>query len=49
MWLSCELCTCKMAERIVHVWGERAEDDITMLPKEWEARVADDSRVFFLK
>lgn len=38
-----------MAERMVHVWGEKAEDDITMLPKEWEARVADDNRVFFLK
>ena len=30
-------------------WGERAEDDITLLPREWEARVAADSRLFFLK
>ena len=31
------------------VWGDMAEDDITKLPEEWEARVADDSRLYFVK
>ena len=31
------------------MWGERAEDDITKLPEEWEARVADDNRLYFVK
>ena len=30
-------------------WGESAEDDITKLPSEWEVRVADDNRVYFVK
>ena len=30
-------------------WGEHVEDDITRLPKGWEARVAADSRVYFLE
>ena len=31
------------------LWGERREDDITKLPDEWEARVADDNRIYFVK
>ena len=40
-----------MAERTRSyvMWGDRTEDDITKLPDEWEARVADDSRLYFVK
>ena len=31
------------------VWGCKPEDDITKLPEEWEARVADDNRLYFVK
>lgn len=31
------------------LWGDRSEDDITKLPDEWEARVADDNRIYFVK
>ena len=31
------------------MWGDRGEDDITKLPEEWEARVADDNRLYFVK
>ena len=31
------------------VWGQRKQDDITRLSREWEARVAEDGRVFFVK
>lgn len=31
------------------VWGEFADDDITKLPQGYEARVADDNRVYFMK
>ena len=30
-------------------WGKLAEDDITRLPKEYEARVSEDNRVYFVK
>lgn len=30
------------------VWGQRKQDDITRLSREWEARVAEDGRVFFV-
>ena len=30
-------------------WGERPEDDITRLFSVWEVRVAEDSRVYFVK
>ena len=37
-------------ERVVYCqWGDSGEDDITRLPRDWEARVAADGRVFFLK
>ena len=36
-------------EKVYFLWGETEEDDITKLPKDWEARVAEDSRVYFLK
>lgn len=29
-------------------WGKLAEDDITRLPKEYEARVSEDNRVYFV-
>ena len=40
-----------MAQRMhsYAMWGDRAEDDITKLPEEWEARVADDNRLYFVK
>ena len=39
-----------MQEKVYYRWGEREEEeDVTKLPKSWEARVAADSRVFFLK
>lgn len=42
---------CNMAQRmhLYMTWGDRAEDDITKLPEEWEARVADDNRLYFVK
>ena len=31
------------------IWGSFAEDDITRLPTDYEARVTDDDRVYFVK
>lgn len=30
-------------------WGEFEDDDITKLPQDYEAKVADDNRVYFIK
>ena len=30
-------------------WGESGEDDITKLPKSYEARISDDDRVYYVK
>ena len=40
-----------MAQRVLScvMWGDRSEDDITKLSEEWEARVADDNRLYFVK
>jgi WW domain-containing oxidoreductase len=35
-------------QQVYLFWGESDEDDITRLPKNWEARVADDGRIYFL-
>lgn len=35
--------------RTVLFWGDRLDDDITKLPKEWEARVSENDRVYFVK
>lgn len=43
------MCVAAMASQVYYLWGEKDEDDITKLPKHWEARVADDNRVYFLK
>ena len=39
----------RMEEKVYHHWGDSEEDDITKLPKNWEARVASDGRLYFLK
>ena len=45
------VCVKEMAvqQKVYLFWGESDEDDITRLPKDWEARVADDGRIYFLK
>lgn len=30
-------------------WGETEAEDITLLPEGWEARVAQDNRVYFVE
>ena len=40
----------EVEEELVCVrWGDGEEDDVTRLPRHWEARIAADGRVFFLK
>ena len=38
-----------MAVRTYRFWGEFADDDITKLPSNYEARITDDDRLYFLK
>lgn len=30
-------------------WGEFEDDDITRLPQDYEAKITDDNRVYFIK
>lgn len=39
----------QLGNRTYHFWGETEADDITLLPERWEARVAQDNRVYFVE
>ena len=43
------MATAHIGARTYLFWGERETDDITLLPEEWEIRVALDNRVYFVK
>lgn len=43
------MATAQIGAHTYLLWGERESDDITLLPEEWETRVAPDSRVYFVK